>query len=330
MSASRDPDVVSLHQLEDLVVAVPYCLGFRPVESLVVAAITGRRGRLSFTMRIDLADPGDEAALAAECARRMSAAKADSVIAFVFSSDEPVDMHLPHAGLIAELKRQLRMPLRDAVLVGADRFWSYTCTDPVCCPAAGRQVDPSSAGATSVAAAHALRGHAVLPSRDDLVATVQPVAGIAADSMDQALERAAADYLRLGPDEFTRTARRLIDDLAQRWADPRAVLTHDEAAVLGMALHDIVLRDEVLLHAGRDDEVWRRLLGALARLVQPPLDAPTCTLLAWVAYLQGDGVIAMTALDRALASDPDYTMAGLLASALNGQLPPDELRRLIA
>src|SRR5581483_46765 len=223
-----------------------------------------------------------------------------------------------------------RMPLRDAVLVGADRFWSYTGTDPVCCPAAGRQVDPSSAGATSVAAAHALRGHAVLPSRDDLVATVQPVAGIAADSMDQALERAAADYLRLGPDEFTRTARRLIDDLAQRWADPRAVLTHDEAAVLGMALHDIVLRDEVLLHAGRDDEVWRRLLGALARLVQPPLDAPTCTLLAWVAYLQGDGVIAMTALDRALASDPDYTMAGLLASALNGQLPPDELRRLIA
>ncbi|MBV9291488.1 MAG: DUF4192 domain-containing protein [Frankiales bacterium] len=330
MPASPDRDVIRVHQLEDLVASVPYSLGFRPVESLVVTALTGRRGQLSFTMRVDLAGPGDEAVLAAECARRMSAAKADSVIAFVFSAAEPVDLRLPHAGLVRELKRELRMPLREALLVGDGRLWSYTCTDPVCCPPEGRRFDSSSPGATSIAAAHALRGHTVLPSRDDLVATVRPVAGIAADSMDQALERAAAEYLRLGSAEFTDGARTLLDALVERWADPRAVLTHDEAATVGMALHDIVLRDEVLYDAGRDDEVWRRLLGALARLVQPPLDAPTCTLLAWVAYLQGDGVVAMTALERALTSDPEYTMAGLLASALNGQLPPSELRRLIA
>ncbi|WP_188959520.1 DUF4192 family protein, partial [Modestobacter marinus] len=53
------------------------------------------------------------------------------------------------------------------------------------------------------------------------------------------------------------------------------------------------------------------------------------TLLAVSAWVRGDGALANVALDRALRSEPSYTFAGLLRSALDACLPPEEMRRLI-
>jgi hypothetical protein len=46
-----------------------------------------------------------------------------------------------------------------------------------------------------------------------------------------------------------------------------------------------------------------------------------------VSYIHGNGLVAMTALERALKSDPEYSLALLLEEALMRQVPPSRLRQ---
>ena len=50
--------------------------------------------------------------------------------------------------------------------------------------------------------------------------------------------------------------------------------------------------------------------------------APPATLLAFAAWLAGDGALAWCALDRAREADPDYSMAALVERALTCAVPP--------
>lgn len=320
------PKVIRLNELGDIVAAVPFLLGFEPVESLVVVSMTGPRERLSFSMRVDL--PADEHNddVARIVGQRMAHADAASVMVFVYTDADHVDGQLPRQELVEELIRRCSVAVRDAVLVTRDRIWSYVCVDAGCCPAEGRPRNPSAPGTVAVAAANALHGNVVLPSREALVATVAPVGGIAARSMDQAITRAGEMWATSGRAASRRSAEAVADDLRRRYCEPPAGMTDDEAAQLVVGLHDVVLRDRMLSWCDVDEEAMRALLGDLARRALPPLDAPACTALAWVAYLQGDGVVVATALERALRSDPEYSLAGLLDAALTGQVHPRRLR----
>jgi hypothetical protein len=66
----------------------------------------------------------------------------------------------------------------------------------------------------------------------------------------------------------------------------------------------------------------RRLWSDLVRHAQPGYVAAPASLLAFTAWQDGDGTLANIALDRALADNPDYSMARLLRSALNAGTPP--------
>ena len=50
--------------------------------------------------------------------------------------------------------------------------------------------------------------------------------------------------------------------------------------------------------------------------------APPASLLAFAAWLSGDGALAWCAIDLARQADPDYSLANLLAEALEGAVPP--------
>src|SRR4051794_20898734 len=97
--AGRGP-LVSIRAVEDLACALPHLLGFHPVESLVLVAMEGRRGELTFTMRIDLPEPDDVGPVVEMCATRMAAAAAESVLAFVVTETTGV---LPGADLVEAL-----------------------------------------------------------------------------------------------------------------------------------------------------------------------------------------------------------------------------------
>jgi hypothetical protein len=326
--------LVSISAVEDLACALPHLLGFHPVESLVLVAMSAGGGELTFTMRLDLPEPEDLAPVVEMCAARMEAAEADSVLAFVVTESPGLEPALPGADLVEALQRELPMPVRDAFLLRAGRIWSYLCPDPGCCPPDGRPIDHTSSVATTLAAAGVVAGRPVYAGREDVVREAQAVDGPAALSMAEAVARLRAEGGGEGrapgelPDADVVRSRyaQAVPDLLARCAEHGPDLSHDEAALLGCGWHDLDLRDEMLMAVASDEPGADALVRAVARLMPAPYDAPAATMLAWLAYAEGSGVLAGAALDRALATDPAYSLARLLDDALGRQVPPSALR----
>jgi hypothetical protein len=326
-----EPVVVKVRALTDMVSAVPHMLGFQPAESLVAVSLRGRRLRMSLTVRLDLPDSAEAFD---EVVRRTTLAmakdRAGAVLLFVFTDEPPGDRGMPYADLVDAVEDRLSAPLRDAMLVADARVWSYRCDDPDCCPTDGMPLDPTSPGAMQLSAASALQGRAVLPDRASAVAGVRAIGGLTAVSMHQAAARMAGRFAELERDLLSAEVRALWGVLVERYREPPAAVTHDEAAAITLGLHDVGVRDELVEQIDHRDDVHERLLLDVARLAQPPADAPVCTVLACAAYLAGNGVVAGAALERALATDPAYGLARLLDDALLNQIHPKLLRRALA
>lgn len=331
MTTAREPITLRLDDLSDAVEAVPYLLGFTPTDSLVAVALSGPRERMVFTMRLDLLPADHDAKVADAVAARMAHAKAESVMLFIYPKRRPSrGKPLPRRPLVTAISDALDVPVREAVLVTPERMWSYVCDDLRCCPTQGRRRPTASPGQLALEAAHALNGRAVLPSRADVVASVQPLSGQEAERMEAAIDAAASQYLSMTSRRFLRNARRVAEAARDRYQDRPGDLTDDDAALLIVGMHEWQLRDEMLGWAVEHEDAMRSLFDDLARRALPPLDAPACTALAFIAYVQGDGLVAATALDRALESDSDYSLATMLRDALNGQLSPEKIREALA
>jgi hypothetical protein len=92
-----------------------------------------------------------------------------------------------------------------------------------------------------------------------------------------------------------------------------------------------------MVHLAVRDDAWARMvpehreahLSLWADIVRRTdgrwLPAPA-SLLAFTAWQAGDGTLANIALDRALAVDPDYSMALLLRDILTAGVPPSQAR----
>jgi hypothetical protein len=63
----------------------------------------------------------------------------------------------------------------------------------------------------------------------------------------------------------------------------------------------------------------------VTRRARPDLVPGPASLLAFAAWRTGDGTLATLALNRALAADPSYRMAGLLDQVIQAGLPPSVL-----
>jgi hypothetical protein len=338
--SERGP-IVSVRAVEDLVCALPHLLGFPPVESLVLVALEGPRDELTFTLRVDLPVRDEIDAVVEMCAVRMQAADADGVLAFVVTErPDPDAGQLPGIDLVEALQRGVAVPLRDAFLVRDGRVWSYLCPDQVCCPPQGRVVDDGSPTATALAAAGVVSGRPVYRDRDEIVRAARAVGGADALAMTEAVARLCGDAADDGaPPVFG--APHVLPAIAQRYderlpallaacAERGAEIGHDDAALLGCGWHHVDLRDRMLAAVAAGVPGADAVVRAVARLMPSPYDAPAAAMLGWVAYAEGSGVLAAAALERALATDPHYSLARLLDDALYRQVPPAELRAVWA
>jgi hypothetical protein len=185
-----------------------------------------------------------------------------------------------------------------------------------------------SPGATAMAAAYALNGAGVLPSREAVVASI---AYAGDDEHRQKMHEllAVADVRRLYERRGERRAavRALITRMCSAASDPHHVIADADVADLAILCDDVIVRDEVLVRAlkPRRRASLQRVLTAVVQRLPPPEDAPLCSVLAWVAYVGGDGAVANVALDRAFASDPEYSLAHLIADSLDRQVAPTML-----
>jgi len=332
---SDDRPIVRLSRPAELVALVPQLCGFVPHESLTVVCLRGRRSRVGLTMRVDLPDDRHGAALAGQLVERILLDGATRVLLVVHTEQpDAAAGELPGRGLVDRLAERLdRAGLRatDRLLVRSGRWWSYDCDDERCCPAAGTPLHPEPTPALQlVAAQQALDGRAVLPSREELVASL---AAPAPGPLRDALAAAESDRRRQVAERGRAVAGRaslllwrevLADDAALSGALDPAV-----AAGLVVSLADVLVRDAVLTWAVDQEERLLALLVHLAGRCAAPHDVPVCTLVAWVAHVRGSGALANVALDRALAADPDAGLAGLGRQALDAQVPPSDVRALL-
>ena len=310
---------LTLRSPGEIAAVVPYLTGFVPHESLV--AIGLRKRRVGLTMRIDLAD------LQSSIGEVVSAMRKDRATAclLVVLTALPSSDRLPMAACVELLERRLGargIEVPEALLVRAGRWFSYRCMR-ACCPAAGAPVEPAS---PSVVATYAYDGRVVLASRAELVESVTPQVPLG-PAIAQRLQEAALAELDDRGDPVGELARWAA--ALDAWEQRPTTLPPADVAALAVGLHLVSVRDAVASWGLRRHDALLGLLGQLCRAVVPPDDAPLCSVLAWVAYSQGNGALARVALERALATDPSYSLAQLLLAALAGMLPPGKVREVM-
>jgi hypothetical protein len=312
----------------DVLAAVPYLIGFHPADSLVVIGLTGRPpgGRLHLTTRWDLPLPSGALGGLATLLRRE---RVDQIVIVGYGPGSlvtaPVDQ-------VRELAGQAGVRVTDALRAEHGRYWSYVCESTACCPAEGTPYD---ARAGRIAAEATMNGLLALPDRAALLETVAPVTGPARLTMLRATERAVAgvrDMMAARGDqdafarEFVADGLHRVRSAVETYRAGRR-LDDDESARLGLALTVIRIRDEawtLVDDAGMaaHQALWNDLTCRLAARFVPPV----ASLLGMVAWRSGNCALAGLAVERALAIDPRYSMAALLAQALQHMVPPGVLR----
>ena len=355
MDPRRDPSPdtrrfdVRLSDPGEIAAALPALLGFRPRESVVLISLTGDGGsRVGLTVRGDL-PPADGAAAAAAAVLARSVRTDGPVAVLLAVVSEGPDLPenagrgpdggiggLPHRGLVHEVVVALArddVPVRAALLVRAGRWWSYDCPRPCCVPDAGT---PLPEGVSALEAASVATGVVVERDRSDLVRRITGPVGSSRDAMADACEEVATEcaarILQVGVDTVAEESWSAVTTAVERCLPgaARPALTDRELARVLCGLRDRDVRDRALqLATGAEAPAAEILWTECTRRAPAPLAAAPATLLAVSAWLRGDGAMANVSLARALAAEPGYTLARLLAQALGECLPPAELRTLI-
>lgn len=342
MRTELAPHRVRLRTQADLVDAIPYIVGFPPENSLVILALHGERKRLGIGSRIDLPDPRHAGAVAAHAVEYLVRDAADKAVAVFYPpTDGPEHPSVrPIAGALDQAFESAGIELIEILCVGADRWWSLRCAGGDCCPADGRPLPDH--GASVMAASAAVRGVALYGSRDKLAHSIDLAEGPLAAAMAAALPTAREDRAarvaagdRLGArTEFFELLTRLVEARVEGAA---SALTVEEASQLIVGLDDISVRDAMLTwHGGDWGDATRALFGELVTLAAPPHDIAPLTVLAWLAYLHGDGALVNVIIDRTLGPDPrtrgdhdgrpGYNLMRILDEALSRAVNPQIFR----
>lgn len=314
-------DVTAVTDPGQLITFIPHLFGYYPIDSIVVLALDD--DRIDFGLRTDCpAEPGLYPLAAVTLADQIGMREGARAVAVVVAT--PTDDHV--------LARQLRtkfteagVPLRlfgvPAIIHGA-RWFDYDDAEHH-----GHLPDPT----TSVFAVRAVaKGLVTLPSREALEAQLAP-------DPENVLARRAALLHTLHhdqPQETEPTPGDQVDWIRHHYLDRIAggdeTFTDTDIVQVGHALSRLDVRDECLSllfgpHAAAAEKLW----VILTRQCPPPACAEAATLLAFSAYLRGDGTLAAIAIARALTVHPEHRLACLLRDALDRGLRPAQLHDLI-
>jgi hypothetical protein len=308
----------------DVLAMIPVALGFHPRDSLVMVSL-GAGGR-PLHARTDLPDEADDVGPTVD--QLVDAAvrnRGRQALLVAYSAD-------PRAAASAGLALRDGLVVAGidvALMIRADgRRW-YPLAGPG--PVAGVPYDLSSHPFTANAV---LEGRVTLRDREELVDSLAPldpdrVEAVAAahealGGLDPADCRSLALEARWLVQEV-RAAVRAPEDTGP--ASGVVPAPPERSARLLRAVAEHELRDlawcEVTTEsASRHVSLWREVV----RESPGELVAPAAGLLAFAAWLSGDGALAWCAVERALGADPDHTLARLVAQVLEAAVPPSSWR----
>ncbi|MFF8018448.1 DUF4192 family protein [Streptomyces sp. NPDC007929] len=357
-----DEHQVTLRTPAELADALPYLLGYRPEDSIVLVALHDRGGRGRFGGRARLGIPAN-ADDWPSAARQLShglvtgserrGARPESMVAFLCQEPEKGQTGRQVMERLRPLAQRLRVEcgamdvvVVEALCISEGRYWSYCCDNAACCSPEGA---PMGLPGTSVlAAAATYAGIQVRGSLRELRARLLPWESAAALEQEAALDAASMALVPKILDETGRVAvadetLELARKILGRFADAQPasgtlladlrddeLLGHDEAARLILGLQDRATRDRAAEwmegdEAGHALRLWRTLARRCVGPYGEHAAAPL-TLAGWVAWSTGDELEAREALAMALGADPDYLFARLLHQACNEGLDPESIR----
>lgn len=296
----------------DAAVLTPYLLGFHPADSLVVLAW---RPDGMTAIRIDLpVTPADAEPQISKLYHLLIVQQADAVLLLGYG---PHDRVVPFLRAVDEALESV-LTVKDVMRVHDGRCWSRQSAaldDPE-----GVPFDP---GTSPLAAQAVAEGLVALPSRDDLASMIEPVTGTDRTWMKAETERAFQLRSASSDTESRAHGLRTVAELV-----PAARrLTDREAADLIIALTDIHVRDEAWIR-GLDLDPHQQigLWADLTRRAIGPHAAAPAALLAFHAYLNGNGPLALLAARRSTTAVPGYNLACLIEQAVTCGLPLPGLR----
>lgn len=307
---------------------VPYLVGFTPEQSVVLIGKKAPRGAVIVSARYDIDAPAEAASQWFAAARK---AGADSFLVVLYD-DDVVGPPLPHREMLDELVAlgtENEMEMTDALAVNKSRWWSYICSNEMCCPSVGTPLVQNG----EVAAEAVLNGFVTRPSRSTLVDELAPdkqrVAQ--AEGLFESLsdEEMLARALRPGVGSLRLrrvTELKRADGIQRECMKDQRLPTPKEVIDLALPMVDLMIRDCLMgsIPAGGSNDVlafWRDVCTGCPEV----LVAGPATVYALCAYAAGDGARANVGIDRALAAHPDYNMALLLLQAISGGMQPKDL-----
>lgn len=311
-----------------LIAALPAALGFVPEKSLVLASVED--GRLGVVMRADFSD--DLTGNVDRLAEIVATSGADRVVAVIVDEDGALCpmCNDDHRRLSSRLRTALEShDIELSAVLVVDRIalgGSWHCVD--WCGARGSVDDPDS---SPLAAAAVLDGRRLYARRSDLQAVFAASAAAGSAERIAAIERRSArrqdDWNADANDCGRRDVEFVMAAASRVWAG--SDLDDQEIATLACALTDVAVRDTLYaLAVGADCGPAEALWSLLARELPTPWRVEALVLLAFSAYARGDGPLAGVSLEAALRSDPRHRMAGMLDTALQSGMRPEQIREL--
>lgn len=327
MTTHPQPDF-ELSRPGALIAALPAVLGFIPENSLVLVSLEDRH--LGSVMRVDLSE--ELLARVGHLAEVAAAARPEAVIAVIVDAD---GAHCPSCN---DEYRQLCEALAESLSQHDIELWATHVVDRVAlggrwhcvegCGSSGLVEDPS---ASPLAAAAVLEGRRLYPRRADLQAVIAPDDPARSAALADAVGRQAARRRAAHRAHPVRCIRGDVEGAmaaAARVASGES-LSDAELAALGCALSDPQVRDILYaLAVGEGADDVESLWAVLVRTLPPPWRVEALVLLAFSAYARGDGPLAGVSLQEALRCEPEHRMAGMLDTALQSGLRPEDIRDL--
>ncbi|MFI1414600.1 DUF4192 domain-containing protein [Streptomyces sp. NPDC020707] len=359
---------VTLRTPAELADALPYLLGYRPEDSIVLVALHDRDGRGRFGGRARLGIPShadDWPSVAQQLTHGLvkgserRGALPESMVAFLChepgkgeSGRAVMERLRPLAQLLRTACGALDVPVIEALCISDGRFWSYCCPSEHCCPPDGTSMGLP--GTSVLAAAATYAGLQVRGTLRQLRARLTPWESKAALEQESALDAVSMALIPRILDDESRSGvaagtLELARQVMRRFADTTSaapgpgtlpadlrddeLLRHEEAATLILGLQDRTTRDRAAVwmegdEAGPALRLWRALARRCVGSYGEHAAAPL-TLAGWVAWSSGDELEAREALAMALGADSGYLFARLLHQACNEGLDPETIRRCL-
>jgi len=303
---------LSVNNIGEFLSVLPMMMGFQPDEGDVVLSGLSEHGRMVVTMRLaqPTADDITVDYLSNMLPNIMDAGTRSVYVTAYGPGQQVTPVALKLTTLVGSV-----LPVQDVLRVEGDRYWSYLCQDPSCCPPEGRQFQAETQATTTLRVEAGLSAET---SRDKLAERLAPPTGEQAEAARQAWTEAIAKPLSV-------PEGRAAVDQALRDSREGKPIDAAEAVQLAAALTALPVRDHAWAHMNPEfRDAHTDLWSAILRQVPPEAAPAPASLLAFTAWQQGQGAVANLALDRAMEADPDYTMAHLIHQAVSAGLPPSK------